>query len=52
MADLVSIPADRVGPGARPGGGVTGAPTRNAVEEILADRKKRRLGPPLDHGRR
>ena len=31
-----------VGPGAHPGGGVTGAPAHNAVREILADRKKRR----------
>jgi phytoene dehydrogenase-like protein len=31
-----------VGPGAHPGGGVTGAPAQNAVKEILADRKKRR----------
>jgi phytoene dehydrogenase-like protein len=31
-----------VGPGAHPGGGVTGAPAHNAVKEILADRKKRR----------
>jgi len=31
-----------VGPGAHPGGGVTGAPAQNAVREILADRKKRR----------
>ena len=30
-----------VGPGAHPGGGVTGAPAQNAVREILADRKKR-----------
>ena len=30
-----------VGPGAHPGGGVTGAPAQNAVKEILADRKKR-----------
>ena len=28
-----------VGPGAHPGGGVTGAPAQNAVKEILADRK-------------
>ena len=31
-----------VGPGAHPGGGVTGAPARNAVREILADRRRRR----------
>lgn len=31
-----------VGPGAHPGGGVTGAPAQNAVKEILADWKKRR----------
>jgi phytoene dehydrogenase-like protein len=31
-----------VGPGAHPGGGVTGAPAQNAVREILADWKKRR----------
>ena len=31
-----------VGPGAHPGGGVTGAPAHNAVKEILADRRKRR----------
>ena len=31
-----------VGPGAHPGGGVTGAPAHNAVREILADRRKRR----------
>ncbi len=31
-----------VGPGAHPGGGVTGAPAQNAVKEILADRRKRR----------
>jgi phytoene dehydrogenase-like protein len=31
-----------VGPGAHPGGGVTGAPAQNAVKEILADRKKLR----------
>jgi len=31
-----------VGPGAHPGGGVTGAPGQNAVKEILADRRKRR----------
>jgi phytoene dehydrogenase-like protein len=31
-----------VGPGAHPGGGVTGAPAHNAVREILADRKRRR----------
>ena len=31
-----------VGPGAHPGGGVTGAPAHNAVKEILADRKRRR----------
>jgi len=31
-----------VGPGAHPGGGVTGAPAENAVKEILADRRKRR----------
>ena len=30
------------GSGAHPGGGVTGAPGRNAAREILADRKKRR----------
>jgi phytoene dehydrogenase-like protein len=30
-----------VGPGAHPGGGVTGAPAQNAVKEILADRKRR-----------
>ncbi len=30
-----------VGPGAHPGGGVTGAPAHNAVKEILADRKRR-----------
>ncbi len=30
-----------VGPGAHPGGGVTGAPAHNAVREILADRKRR-----------
>jgi phytoene dehydrogenase-like protein len=28
--------------GAQPGGGVTGAPGRNAAREVLADRKKRR----------
>jgi phytoene dehydrogenase-like protein len=32
-----------VGPGAHPGGGVTGAPARNAVREILADRGGRSL---------
>jgi phytoene dehydrogenase-like protein len=31
-----------VGPGAHPGGGVTGAPAHNAVREILADRKRGR----------
>ena len=31
-----------VGPGAHPGGGVTGAPAHNAAREILADRKRRR----------
>ena len=31
-----------VGPGAHPGGGVTGAPAHNAVKEILADRRRRR----------
>lgn len=31
-----------VGPGAHPGGGVTGAPARNAVREILADRHRGR----------
>jgi phytoene dehydrogenase-like protein len=31
-----------VGPGAHPGGGVTGAPAQNAVKEVLADRRKRR----------
>ena len=31
-----------VGPGAHPGGGVTGAPAANAAREILADRKQRR----------
>jgi len=31
-----------VGPGAHPGGGVTGAPAHNAVKEIVADRRKRR----------
>jgi phytoene dehydrogenase-like protein len=31
-----------VGPGAHPGGGVTGAPAQNAVKEILADRRRRR----------
>jgi len=31
-----------VGPGAHPGGGVTGAPAHNAVKEILADRRKLR----------
>ena len=31
-----------VGPGAHPGGGLTGAPAHNAVKEILADRRKRR----------
>ena len=31
-----------VGPGAHPGGGVTGAPAQNAVREILADRRRRR----------
>jgi len=30
------------GSGAHPGGGVTGAPGRNAAREILADRKRRR----------
>ncbi len=30
-----------VGPGAHPGGGVTGAPARNAVREILVDRRRR-----------
>ena len=30
-----------VGPGAHPGGGVTGAPAHNAVREILADRRRR-----------
>ncbi len=30
-----------VGPGAHPGGGVTGAPAHNAVKEVLADRKRR-----------
>jgi phytoene dehydrogenase-like protein len=30
------------GSGAHPGGGVTGAPGRNAAREVLADRKKRR----------
>ena len=30
------------GSGAHPGGGITGAPGRNAAREILADRKKRR----------
>jgi len=29
-----------VGPGAHPGGGVTGAPAQNAVKEILADRRR------------
>ncbi len=29
-----------VGPGAHPGGGVTGAPAHNAVKEILADRRR------------
>lgn len=31
-----------VGPGAHPGGGVTGAPAHNAAKEILAARRKRR----------
>jgi phytoene dehydrogenase-like protein len=31
-----------VGPGAHPGGGVTGAPAHNAVKEILAGRRRRR----------
>ncbi len=31
-----------VGPGAHPGGGVTGAPAHNAAKEILADHRKRR----------
>jgi phytoene dehydrogenase-like protein len=31
-----------VGPGAHPGGGVTGAPAHNGVKEILADRRRRR----------
>jgi phytoene dehydrogenase-like protein len=31
-----------VGPGAHPGGGVTGAPAHNAVKEILSDRRRRR----------
>jgi phytoene dehydrogenase-like protein len=31
-----------VGPGAHPGGGLTGAPAHNAVKEILADRRRRR----------
>ncbi len=31
-----------VGPGAHPGGGVTGAPAHNAVKEILADRRRGR----------
>jgi len=31
-----------VGPGAHPGGGVTGAPARNAVREIVADRRRGR----------
>jgi len=31
-----------VGPGAHPGGGVTGAPAHNAVKQILADRKRQR----------
>jgi phytoene dehydrogenase-like protein len=31
-----------VGPGAHPGGGVTGAPAHNAVKVILADRRRRR----------
>jgi phytoene dehydrogenase-like protein len=30
------------GSGAHPGGGVTGAPGRNAAREIIADRKRRR----------
>ena len=30
------------GAGAHPGGGVTGAPGRNAAREVLADRKRRR----------
>ncbi len=30
-----------VGPGAHPGGGITGAPAHNAVREILADRRRR-----------
>jgi len=30
------------GSGAHPGGGVTGAPGRNAAHEVLADRKRRR----------
>jgi phytoene dehydrogenase-like protein len=30
------------GPGAHPGGGVTGVPGRNAAGEIVADRKRRR----------
>ena len=30
------------GSGAHPGGGVTGAPGRNAAREVLADRKRRR----------
>jgi len=30
------------GSGAHPGGGVTGAPGRNAAREIVADRKRRR----------
>ena len=34
-----------VGPGAHPGGGVTGAPAQNAVREILADRRRRRTVP-------
>jgi phytoene dehydrogenase-like protein len=29
-----------VGPGAHPGGGVTGAPAQNAVKEILVDRRR------------
>jgi phytoene dehydrogenase-like protein len=30
------------GSGAHPGGGVTGAPGRNAAREVIADRKRRR----------
>lgn len=32
------------GSGAHPGGGITGAPGRNAAREVLADRRKRRRG--------